>query len=282
MAQQARSEGSSATKAESRALTTPLHHAHAFYQNQHTVFSDRVFRPFYPTRSFALGTLVWYQAIEDTPTQESHVHVSTPAVHAQIAHEFCHGPITFPPSSEPASSRRDQWHSGKLPMPEGPRWLDLSCPALLHIADPTEHQAHAHPNGPRQWSLPEVTPAPTCGLGPIHPRRKNTQQNSSNPPSCMYSSGSPSRYAVLMVVLAYRASNLVQDRSPKLCSIYHLRRILNYDPRLGEVLASHQPDKSLPLLSLRHPLGDKNTGDLALHTSSPKSELSHGHPDDQC
>ncbi|KAH6897992.1 hypothetical protein BKA70DRAFT_1437915 [Coprinopsis sp. MPI-PUGE-AT-0042] len=83
-----------------------------------------------------------------------------------------------------ASTRHEQGHSGKLPVAEGPRWFDLSCPALLHVADPTEHQAHAHPSGPRQWSLPEVTPAPTCGLGPIRPRRKNAQQNPSNPPSC--------------------------------------------------------------------------------------------------
>ncbi|KAH6910096.1 hypothetical protein BKA70DRAFT_115852 [Coprinopsis sp. MPI-PUGE-AT-0042] len=143
-----------------------------------TVFSDHFIRPdrLHSARSSGIRQSRTLQPKYTWPGrpnrfgQESHVHVSTPAVHAQIAHEFCHGPITFPPLSEQASSRRYQWHSGKLPMPEGPRWLDLSCPALLHIADPTEHQAHAHPNGPRQGSLPEVTPAPTCGPGPIRPR----------------------------------------------------------------------------------------------------------------
>ncbi|KAH6910108.1 hypothetical protein BKA70DRAFT_1424628 [Coprinopsis sp. MPI-PUGE-AT-0042] len=101
-------------------------------------------------------------------TPESRYDICTPAMHAQIAHELCRDPIRSPPLSGKASKRHDQWQSGKIPVAEGTCRLDLHRPAL-HFAGPTEHQTHAHPSGPRQWSLPGITLVPTCGPGPIRP-----------------------------------------------------------------------------------------------------------------
>ncbi|KAH6873563.1 hypothetical protein BKA70DRAFT_282407 [Coprinopsis sp. MPI-PUGE-AT-0042] len=88
--------------------------------------------------------------------QESHYDLCTPTMHAQIAHKFCCDPITSPPLSGQASKRHDQWQSGKIPVAEGTCRLDLHRPAL-HFAGPTERQTHAHPSGPRQWSLADIT-----------------------------------------------------------------------------------------------------------------------------
>ncbi|KAH6910133.1 hypothetical protein BKA70DRAFT_1466451 [Coprinopsis sp. MPI-PUGE-AT-0042] len=50
--------------------------------------------------------------------QESHDDACTTTVHAQIAHEFCRGPITSTPLGEQASMRREQQHLRKLRVAE--------------------------------------------------------------------------------------------------------------------------------------------------------------------
>ncbi|KAH6873558.1 hypothetical protein BKA70DRAFT_1352618 [Coprinopsis sp. MPI-PUGE-AT-0042] len=126
-----------------QALGTPLHHAHPCYHNQHTMLSDCVLRPY---RSLSACSFRVNQSRTPQPNytltreryssrvgQETHYGVCTPTVHAQIAHKFCHGPITSITSGEQASTRRDQWHSGKLPVGGGRFLMALppppcSCP----------------------------------------------------------------------------------------------------------------------------------------------------------
>ncbi|KAH6916551.1 hypothetical protein BKA70DRAFT_1256278 [Coprinopsis sp. MPI-PUGE-AT-0042] len=126
-----------------QALGTPLRHAHPCYHNQHTMLSDCVLRPYRSPSACSTRisqsrtpqpnyTLTW-ERYSSRFGQENHDNVYTPAVHAQIAHEFCHGPVTSPPLSEQASTRHDQWHSWKLPVAEGQFLMALppppcSCP----------------------------------------------------------------------------------------------------------------------------------------------------------
>ncbi|KAH6871304.1 hypothetical protein BKA70DRAFT_1241886 [Coprinopsis sp. MPI-PUGE-AT-0042] len=73
----------------------------------------------------------------------------------QITHEFCHGRLTSPPSSEQASKRHEQWHSGKIPVAE----------------------ARARPSGAEQWSWIEITPRlPICPQ-PSRPRRISQERS---------------------------------------------------------------------------------------------------------
>ncbi|KAH6910068.1 hypothetical protein BKA70DRAFT_115627 [Coprinopsis sp. MPI-PUGE-AT-0042] len=68
--------------------------------------------------------------------QEIRYDVCTPTVHAQIAHELCRDPITSPPLSGQASKRRNQWHSGNIPVAE--EVLDVfTSTALLFSISPT-------------------------------------------------------------------------------------------------------------------------------------------------
>ncbi|KAH6871290.1 hypothetical protein BKA70DRAFT_1488900 [Coprinopsis sp. MPI-PUGE-AT-0042] len=127
--------------------------------------------PCSPTQSFALGMLVSYQPIEDTPAQlhpdlrdsrrrssrfgqESRDDACTPTVHAQITYEFCHGPITSPPSSEQVSMRRNLWYLGKLLVAEVELSRDSASSYMWPQPNPPLTKEHLQnpSNSPIPWA----------------------------------------------------------------------------------------------------------------------------------